>query len=103
MGDSLFNQESEIAKLNDRHQVPEGRQSWSQLPGRSYMKRIASSTTSPKSQLAPVYELGKAICTDIATNISLPLPQSIKRGNPAEPTSITNMVHGRSLLVLYVS
>ena len=78
--ESPFNEESDIVKVNDRHQVPEGRQSWSQLPSRTYMKQMASNVTSARSQLpVPVYELGKAICTDIATNISLPLPLALCR------------------------
>jgi len=78
--DSRFNEESENAKLGDRHKVPEGRQSWSQLPGRNFMKQMASSTTSPRAQTqTPVYELGKVIHTDIATNISLPLPLALCR------------------------
>jgi len=78
--DALLNDESEIGKLSDRHQVPEGRQSWSQLPGRNYMKQMASSATSPRAQAqGPTYELGKMIYTDIATNISLPLPLALCR------------------------
>jgi len=77
--DLKFNEESEMAKLSDRHQVPEGRQSWSQLPGRNKMRQIASSATSPRGQTQATYELGKAVCTDIATNISLPLPLALCR------------------------
>jgi hypothetical protein len=77
---SHFNQEPEIASLNDRHKIPEGRQSWSQLPGRNKMKEIASGGTASREQPQYLtYELGKPICTDIATNISLPLPLSLCR------------------------
>ncbi|KAL7543404.1 LOW QUALITY PROTEIN: hypothetical protein ACHAXR_012821, partial [Thalassiosira sp. AJA248-18] len=75
------NEESQFAKLSDRHKVPEGRQSWSQLPGRSAMRQMASGNASPRAQAQapPTYELGKAICTDIATNISLPLSLALCR------------------------
>lgn len=44
------------------------------------MKEIASGGTAAREQLQyPTYELGKPICTDIATNISLPLPLSLCR------------------------
>jgi len=90
---SLFNERSDIAKLSDRHQVPEGRQSWSELPGRNYMKQMANTTTSPRSQtLTPTYELGKVICTDIATNISLPLPLALCRVLFLDSTSPVNKI-----------
>lgn len=73
--DSLLNSGTGIAKLNDRHFVPEGRQSWSQMPGRNYMQQQA---VIPRSQ-APVYELGNAVCADIATNVSLSLPLALCR------------------------
>ena len=72
----------EIVQLSDRHQVPEGRQSWSQLPGRNKMRQLASGTTASPRGSPPsptTYELGKVICTDIATNISLPLPLAMCR------------------------
>jgi hypothetical protein len=79
-GSNNVNQESEIASLNDRHKVPEGRQSWSQLPGRNKMKEIATGGLLSRDQpLYPTFELGKPICSDIATNISLPLPLSVCR------------------------
>ncbi len=77
---SRKNQEPEIASLNDRHKVPEGRQSWSQLPGRNKMKEIASGAALYRDQPQyPTYQLGKSICSDIATNISLPVPLSACR------------------------
>lgn len=77
---SRKNQEPEITSLNDRHKVPEGRQSWSQLPGRNKMKEIASGAALYRDQPQyPTYQLGKPICSDIATNISLPLPLSACR------------------------
>jgi len=52
----------------------------SQMPGRSKMRQLASGTASPRgSPQSPTYELGKTISTDIATNISLPLPLSMCR------------------------
>ena len=77
---SHINQESEFASLNDRHKVPEGRQSWSRLPGRNKMKEIASGSILYRDQPQyPTYQLGKPICSDIVTNISLPLPLSACR------------------------
>lgn len=77
---SNFNQKSDIDNLNDRHIVPEGRQSWSQVPGRNKMKEIASGAINSREHPQyPTYELGKPVCTDIATNISLPLPLSLCR------------------------
>lgn len=68
------------AKLSDRHQAPDGRPSWSQLQGRNHTSHLASSAISPRKEPQnPIYELGKAICTDIATNISLPLPLALCR------------------------
>ena len=81
------------ARIMERHQVPEGRQSWSQLPGRNKMRQMASGGNAspreggqqmppPQQQLqgqAPMYELGKAVCTDIATNVALPLPLAMCR------------------------
>ncbi|KAL7553335.1 hypothetical protein ACHAWF_018177 [Thalassiosira exigua] len=74
-----FHRAAESANLNGDHQVPEGRQSWSQLPGRSAMRQMASGVASPRALATPHYELGKAICTDIATNISLPIPLALCR------------------------
>lgn len=86
-------EESDIARLGDRFQVPEGRQSWSQLPGRNKMRQMASGVSapiSPKSQQLPTYELGKAIYTDIATNISLPLPLQLCRVMFLDSSSLVN-------------
>ncbi|KAL7517055.1 hypothetical protein ACHAWX_006539 [Stephanocyclus meneghinianus] len=78
--DVLFAQQDEIAKLSDHHLVPEGRGSWSQVPSRSHMRQAASSSTSPRRHpKVPIYELGKEICNDVATNISLPMPLAICR------------------------
>ena len=68
--DEKDSEDSDIAKLSDRHQVPEGKL-WSQVPSRNKMRQMAGA--------APTYELGKAICTDIATNISLSLPLAMCR------------------------
>ena len=80
--ESVANEEADFAKVSERHQVPDGRQ-WSQLPGRSAMRQMASGNASPRAapmpQIAPTYLLGKAIFTDIATNISLPLPLAMCR------------------------
>lgn len=79
-GAHIINQEPKIASLHDRHKVPEGRQSWSQLPGRNKMKEIASGGKISKDQpQRPTYQIGKPMCVDIATNISLSLPLSVCR------------------------
>ena len=68
-------------KFGSRTQVPEGRQSWSQMPGRSAMRQMASGVVSPRAvpQAPPTYELGKAVRTDIATNVSFSLPLALCR------------------------
>lgn len=78
--DAEFAKQAEAAKLSDHHVVPEHRSSWSQVPSRSYMRQAAD-TSSPRRQQAktPTYELGKEICNDIATNVSLPMPLAICR------------------------
>ena len=89
--ENLFMKESEIAKLNDHHQIPEGRRSWSQVPSRSHMRHVADSTGSPREQTqVPVYVLGKEICNDIATNITLPLPLPMCRALFLDSTSPVN-------------
>eukprot|EP00804_Cyclotella_cryptica_P005778 CCRYP_000091-RA/>CCRYP_000091-RA protein AED:0.05 eAED:0.05 QI:331/1/1/1/0.83/0.71/7/1515/1505 len=78
--DARFAQQAEIAKLSEHHLVPEGRSSWSQVPSRSHMRQAANGSASPRRQpKIPTYELGKEICNDVATNISLPMPLAICR------------------------
>lgn len=75
-----FIKQAEAAKLSEHHIVPEHRSSWSQVPSRSYMRQAAD-TSSPR-KLQPktlIYELGKEIFNDVATNISLPLPLAVCR------------------------
>lgn len=76
---SHINQEPAIPSLHDRHKVPEGRQSWSQLPGRNKMKEIASGGKISKDPQCLTYQIGKPICVDIATNITLSIPLSVCR------------------------
>ena len=68
--------ESIAADVDDRHRVPDGRASWSQLPGRNHMKFLAAA---PTDFPPPTYELGKVISTAMATNVTLPLPLSMCR------------------------
>ena len=64
------------ANVDDRHRVPDGRASWSQLPGRNHMKFLAAA---PTDFPPPTYELGKVISTAMATNVTIPLPLSMCR------------------------
>jgi len=64
------------ANVDDRHRVPDGRASWSQLPGRNHMKFLAAA---PTDFPPPTYELGKVISTAMTTNVTLPLPLSMCR------------------------
>lgn len=79
--DVQFTKQADSAKLNDHHLVPEHRSSWSQVPSRSFMRQAAE-TSSPRriqQPKTPTFELGKEICNDVATNISLPMPLAICR------------------------
>ena len=72
--DELFARDNS-AKINNRHQVPEGRSSWSQVPSRNRMREIADSATSPRNHTQiPPYVLGKEVSSHIVTDIYLPLP-----------------------------
>ena len=77
--DAHFSQQSEAVRLGNNHLVPEKRTSWSQVPSRNYMRQAAD-TSSPRRQAkTPIYELGKEICNDVATNVSLPMPLAVCR------------------------
>ena len=68
-----FSQQDESLNIGDNNSIPEKRTSWSQVPSRSYMRGAAE--ISPSRQLKTLtYELGKEICNEVATNISLPIP-----------------------------
>jgi hypothetical protein len=78
--DANFARQAEIVTLNDHHLAPEGRNSWAQVPSRSHLRQVADNTSSPRRQpKTPIYELGKEVCNDIATNITLPMPLAICR------------------------
>ena len=75
-----LNNEFDIAKISDRHHVPEGRQNLPQSQGKTHTSQLANGAiTLRKEPQNSIYELGKAICTDIATNISMPLPLALCR------------------------
>ena len=95
----LFSELAGARIISDRHQVPEGRQSWSQLPGRNKMRHMASGdgrgvdvASSPQgggqlahqplqaqAQAPAHYELGKSISSEIAVDVALPLPLALCR------------------------
>lgn len=60
-----------------RHQVPEGRHSWSQVPSRNHMRDAAESALN--STEIPIYVLGKEIRSHIAANVYIPLPLPLCR------------------------
>jgi hypothetical protein len=100
--DSLFTRDSSVY-LKDRHKVPEGRKSWSQVPARSFLRDQASgapevkspaklnvkpsSTFIPKTipppekkdDIQPIYAHGELLIRDISTDVMLPLPLPLSR------------------------
>jgi lipid-binding SYLF domain-containing protein len=70
---------------NPRHQVPEGRSSWGQVPGRDYMRVLAAGQSGPYDENTrgqggiPQYVHGQLVIRDIATNVQLPLPLPLCR------------------------
>jgi hypothetical protein len=74
-----FNNEFGMEKHSNPYLAPED-MNLSQLHERNHTIQLASGAISPRKEpQTPIYELGKAICTDIATNISLPVPLALCR------------------------
>jgi lipid-binding SYLF domain-containing protein len=66
---------------SSRPEIPEGRPSWGQVPGREYMRFQAAGSTIPSSEdntwnqePIPKYIHGQLLIREIASNVPLPLP-----------------------------
>ena len=72
-------------KLDPRHQVPEGRTSWGQVPGRDYLRGQAAGVSGSQGGMSSdasgilKYVHGQLIVREIATHVQLPLPLPLCR------------------------
>ncbi|KAI2508411.1 Las17-binding protein actin regulator [Fragilaria crotonensis] len=72
-------------KLSPRHQVPEGRPSWGQVPGRDYLRNQAAGASASLDGISldpngvPKFVHGQLIVREIASHVQLPLPLPLCR------------------------